>query len=387
MILRHATEKLLQLARQMKSVAVVGPRQSGKTTLCRYCFPDKPYVSLENPADLQFALDDPQRFLQQYPEGAILDEVQRAPHLFSWLQGVLDTAPDKKGHFILSGSNNFLLLEKITQTLAGRVGYLDLLPLSLHEFPNRHNLDETLFQGGYPGILADRIDPENWFPAYTRTYVERDVRQIRNVQNLQQFSKLLALCAARVGTVLNVHNLSIELGVDRRTIDEWIGILQASYIIWLLPPYHRNFNKRILKSPKIYFYDTGLASYLLDIRTPAQLALSSYRGALFESFVLTELLKYRFNEGRRSNLYFWQDSNGREIDCLIQNGENVFPVEIKSGQTPGSQYFKNIIYWNELARQEGGAVVYGGDLTREQSTQTFLLGWRSLADMPEHLRG
>lgn len=386
MVERQATQKLLELAAQMKSVAVVGPRQSGKTTLCRHCFPEKPYVSLENPAQLRFALEDPQRFLAQFPDGAILDEIQRAPELFSWLQGILDEAPEKKGRFVLSGSNNFLLLEKITQTLAGRIGYLDLLPFSLQEFPQREGLDDAIFRGGYPPILADGIDPDNWFAAYARTYVERDVRQIRNLQNLQQFSKLLALCAARIGTVLNINSLSIELGIDRRTLDEWLGILQASYIVWLLPPFHENFNKRILKSPKIYFYDTGLAAYLLDIRSARQLSNSPFRGNLFENFVLNELLKNRFNRGRRANLFFWQDSNGREVDCLIQNGSEVFPVEIKSGQTPTSEYFKNIKYWNALSNWAGGAAIFGGDGNREQGEKTYLLGWRVLENLPEFLQ-
>ncbi len=385
MITRQAAEKVLQLSRQMKAVAVVGPRQSGKTTLCRHCFPEKPYVSLENPANLRFALEDPQRFLARYSEGAIFDEVQRAPEIFSWLQGILDEKPEAKGRFVLSGSNNFLLLEKITQTLAGRVGYLDLLPFSLAEArppaegPGS-DLDSILWQGRYPPIVADGVDAHDWLGAYIRTYVERDVRQIRNVQNLQIFSKLLALCAARIGTPFNASNLCIELGVSRATLDDWLSILQASYIVWLLPPHHANFNKRILKTPKIYFYDTGLAAYLLDIASPRALSISPFRGPLFENFVLTELLKTRFNRGLRSNLFFWQDSNGREVDVLLQSAKGLFPIEIKSGQTPQSDFFKNIRYLNELTQTTGGAVLYGGDESYERANGHHLLSWRSLAD-------
>jgi uncharacterized protein len=385
MIARQAAEKLLQLSRQMKSLAVVGPRQSGKTTLCRHCFPEKPYVSLENPANLRFALEDPQRFLARYPEGAIFDEVQRAPEIFSWLQGVLDERPEAKGRFVLSGSNNFLMLEKITQTLAGRVGYLDLLPFSLAEAPPHStglngDLDFVLWQGRYPPIVADGVDAHDWLAAYVRTYVERDVRQIRNVQNLQLFNKLLALCAARIGTPFNASNLCIELGVSRATLDEWLSVLQASYILWLLPPYHNNFNKRILKTPKIYFYDTGLAAYLLDIENPRAMSLSPFRGPLFENLVLTELLKSRLNRGLRPNLFFWQDSNGREVDVLLQSAKGLCPIEIKSGQTPQNDFFKNIHYLNQLAQTTGGAVLYGGDESYEKAQGHHLLSWRSLAD-------
>jgi predicted AAA+ superfamily ATPase len=385
MIVRQAAEKVLQLSRQMKAVAIVGPRQSGKTTLCRLCFPEKPYVSLENPANLRFAQEDPQRFLERYPNGAIFDEVQRVPEIFSWLQGILDEKPEAKGRFILSGSNNFLLLEKITQTLAGRVGYLDLLPFSLAEATPPlagpgSDLDSILWQGRYPPIVADGVDAQDWLASYIRTYVERDVRQIRNIQNLQLFNKLLVLCAARIGTPFNASNLCIELGVSRATLEDWLSILQASYIIWLMPPYHANFNKRILKTPKIYFHDTGLAAYLLDIASPQILSISPFRGPLFENFVLTELLKNRFNHGLRSNLFFWQDSNGREVDLLLQSAKGPFPIEIKSGHTPQNEFFKNIRYLNKLTQTSRGAVLYGGDESYEREAGLHLLSWRFLAE-------
>ena len=234
MIDRQARIKVIQLASQFKAVAIMGPRQSGKTTLSRLCFPDKPYVSLENPQNRAFAVDDPTGFLAAYPDGAILDEIQRVPSLLSWLQQRLDEE-ERKGTFILTGSNNLLFLEQITQSLAGRVAYLDLLPFSTAEFPVP-TLNERLLSGGYPPVLADGISPIDWFPTYVRTYIERDVRQIKNIDNLQLFEKLLSLCAGRAGQILNYSNLGVEVGVDYKSVQSWLGVLQASYIIYLLPP-------------------------------------------------------------------------------------------------------------------------------------------------------
>ncbi|MEI6411357.1 MAG: ATP-binding protein, partial [Bacteroidota bacterium] len=336
MIYRQSEEKLRQLATHFKAVAIIGPRQSGKTTLARKCFPDKPYVSLETPSDRNLAIEDPIQFLKRYPNGAILDEIQRTPELFSWLQQNLDEDP-RKGKFILTGSNNFLLLEKVTQSLAGRVAFIEQLPFSLPELrdvPNAlDDLNTLMWKGAYPPIQADGIPPTDWYPSYIRTYVERDVRQIKNIENLLLFERMLSLCAGRIGQELNFSNLSIEVGVDHKTIQSWLGILQASYLIWLLPPYFKNFNKRIVKTPKLYFYDTGLACSLLGIRAPELLGEHPYRGAIFENFILKELLKQRFNQGQRSNMYFWRESSGKEIDVLIDEGLHINPVEIKSGYT------------------------------------------------------
>lgn len=371
----------MHLSRQFKSVAVVGPRQSGKTTLVRTCFPDKPYVSLENPQERAFATSDPIQFLRQFPDGAILDEVQRVPELLSYLQQILDEDA-RRGLFILSGSNNFLLLEKITQTLAGRVAYLDLLPLSIEELialPNAvSDLHVCLLQGGYPEIWAQGIAPSDWFAAYVRTYVERDVRLIRNIENLFAFEKMLSLCAGRVGQLLNAHNLAIEVGVDLKTVQAWLGILQASYIIFLLPPYFKNFNKRIIKTPKLYFCDTGLACHLLGIRRSAELTQHPYKGPLFENFIVLEYLKARFNRGERSNLFFWRDSSGNEIDLLVQEGQSLHPVEIKSGQTIIDDFFKGFRFWEKLTGEPGGTVVYGGDQIQQRSNGLQVVSWRNV---------
>lgn len=383
MIQRQAKEKIEDLARQFKAVAVMGPRQSGKTTLTRLCFPEKAYVTLENPSTRSFALEDPQGFLDQYESGAILDEIQRAPDLLSYLQQRLDES-EERGKYILTGSNNLLLLEKITQTLAGRVAYLELLPLSIAELRSVEgalsSLNTHVLKGGYPSIQAQGINPEDWFAAYVRTYVERDVRQVRNVENLLQFERLLALCAGRVGQQLNYSNLAVETGVDIKTVQAWLGVLQASYIVFLLPPFFRNFNKRVTKSPKLYFYDTGLVSYLLRIQNAEALFQHPYRGALFENLVVSELLKNRFNRGRRSNLYYWRDNAGHEIDVVVDNGLEMIPIEAKSGSTITGDFFKGLAYWQKLAETTQGIVFYGGDEPQERSTGFKVAPWRTLGE-------
>lgn len=381
MIHRKAKAKILQLATQFKAVAIMGPRQSGKTTLSKMCFPDKPYVSLETPQNRNFALEDPAGFLAAYPDGAILDEIQRAPALLSWLQERLDQE-SRKGTFVLTGSNNLLMLEQITQSLAGRVAYIDLLPFDLGELSTVPNaldqLNERLFKGAYPPIQADGIAPEDWFPTYVRTYIERDVRQIKNIENLLLFERFLSLTAGRAGQLLKFTNLSNEVGVDRKTIQSWIGILQASYIVHLLPPYFNNFNKRVLKGPKLYFYDTGLLCYLLRISSPAQLIQHPYRGAIFENFIINELLKNRFNRGKPSNLYFWRDSSGNEMDVLIDNGTSLIPIELKSGQTIQSSFFKNLKFWKKLTGQSEGMIIYGGEENQHRSDGVQVKSWREV---------
>ena len=379
MISRQAFEKIQELSQQFKSVAILGPRQSGKTTLARACFPHKPYISLENPDSRRFALDDPKGFLQQFPEGAILDEIQRTPEILSYLQQILDEDP-RRGKFILTGSNNFLLVQSLTQSLAGRVAYLDLLPLSLAELKLLENgladLDTCIFQGGYPALWAENITASNWFPAYLRTYVERDVRIISNLENLAAFEKTIALCAGRVGQLLNRQNIALEAGVSDKTVEAWLGILQASYIVFMLPPWFQNFNKRIVKSPKLYFYDTGLACYLLGIRRPEELRLHPFRGALFENLMVVEMLKARLNRGERSNLFHWRDSTGNEVDVLVHNGTSQHAVEIKSSQTIATPFFKGLLYWGKLSQQQGGTVLYGGSENQIRSNGLQVLSWR-----------
>ena len=383
MIPRHAAAKILSLSKQFKAVAIIGPRQSGKTTLARACFPEKPYVSLETPEPRQFAEQDPRGFLENYPDGAILDEIQRVPQLLSWLQQRLDE-DGRRGLFVLTGSNNFLLLEQITQSLAGRVAYLDLLPLAFSEWrehqTGRAGLNEVLFRGGYPPVLAEGVPPQDWFSAYVRTYVERDVRQIKNLGNLLAFERLLALCAGRVGQMLNLSHLSNELGLDVKTIQNWLGVLHASYLIHFLPPYYKNFNKRVVKTPKLYFYDTGLAAYLLRIRDPEILDQHPMRGPLFENFIVNELLKNRLNQGQRSNLYYWRDQGDHELDLLIDEGTHVIPVEIKSSQTISQQFLKGLEYWKKITEsQSSGRVYYGGNINQKWSGGHQFISWESLS--------
>lgn len=381
MIKRISENKVKQLAEQFKAVAIIGPRQSGKTTLARACFPNKSYISLENLENRHFAQSDPKGFLDTYAEGAILDEVQRVPELLSWLQQNLDEDA-RPGKFILTGSNNFLLLEKITQTLAGRVAYIDLLPFAIAELEqipgSLDDINRLLFKGAYPPVQAQGIDPQDWFPAYVRTYVERDVRQIKNIENLLAFEKLLALCVGRIGQQLNFSNLGIEAGIDYKTVQSWLSILQACYIIHFLPPYFKNFNKRVVKTPKLYFYDTGLACYLLRITDPQTLSTHPARGALFENFLVNELIKNRFNAGKRSNLYFWRDQSGNEIDVVIDEGLKLMPVEIKSGQTITGDYFKGLKFWEKLTGESGGIIFYGGDASQKRSDGIIVKNWREV---------
>ncbi|MFM9950061.1 MAG: ATP-binding protein [Saprospiraceae bacterium] len=384
MIPRIAAEKVKSLAKSFKAVAIIGARQSGKTTLAMSCFPDKTYVSLENPDTRNFALEDPRNFLKKYQNGAILDEVQRTPELLSYLQQILDES-EEKGKFILTGSNNFLLQEKITQSLAGRAAYIDLLPFSISEMESiPHALDDlntVMFKGGFPPVQADRIAPNDWFGAYLRTYVERDVRQIKNVSNLLLFEKMLSLCAGRIGQMLNYSNLANEIGMDVKTIQAWIGILQAGYHVFLLPPYFQNFNKRIVKTPKLYFYDTGLACYLLQISSPEQLFQHPYRGAIFENFIVSELLKNRFNQGKRSNLYFWRDSTGNEMDVVIDEGIYLHPIEIKSTATVSGISFKNIQFWQTLTGRQASTLIYGGDDTQIRKDEVTVQSWRNVSSL------
>jgi predicted AAA+ superfamily ATPase len=384
MIDRIADATLITLAKTFKAVALTGPRQSGKTTLARKTFRDKPYVSLENPEENALALTDPVQFLSRYPDGAVFDEVQRAPLLFSYLQQILDENP-AKGQFILTGPNNFLLLESITQSLAGRVGYLELLPFSLAELQRvngySNELNDTIFRGGYPAIAHDQADPRLWFASYVRSYVERDVRQIKNISSLTLFQRFVYLCAGRVGQQLNMSSLANDVGLDYKTIQSWLAILQAGYIIYLLPPYYRNFNKRIVKSPKLYFYDSGLVCYLLGITSSDQLTNHGYRGALFENFVITELIKNRFNRGERSNLFFFRDSTGNELDIVIETGGQVIPVEIKSAESLNDGFFKALTYWEKLSHQKGGKLIYAGAKSGIKRGDFVVKNWKDVLDL------
>lgn len=367
MIYREAEKELQLLSAQFKAVAVIGPRQSGKTTLVKKVFKEKAYVNLENPDLRQFAREDPRGFLSNYPDGAILDEVQRVPELFSYLQQILDEK-EQNGLFILTGSNNFLLNSNISQSLAGRVGYLFLLPLDIGEInPGANMSNQLIFKGGYPEIYQKDIDPKNYYDNYIRTYVERDVRLLKNITDLYTFERFLRLCAGRTGQLLNMSSLAADVGVDVKTIGSWLGVLEASFIAFRLYPYHENYNKRIVKMPKLYFYDTGLASALMGIEDVSQLTIHPLRGGLFENLVVVDFLKQLYNNGKQNNLYFWRDNIGNEVDLLIKKGANRYPVEIKSAQTISDEFFKGIRYWNKLTNTEGGYLVYAGDMLQKRS--------------------
>ncbi|MGE5382247.1 MAG: ATP-binding protein [Omnitrophica WOR_2 bacterium] len=367
MIKRSAEEELKALSIQFKAVALTGPRQSGKTTLVKKTFPDKAYVSLENPDMRSYAINDPRGFLSNYPNGAILDEVQRTPALFSYLQQVLDES-NQNGLFILTGSNNFLLQESISQSLAGRIGYLTLLPLSLKEIGGLEgNINQLIFKGGYPVLYASNTDPAKWFRNYIATYIERDVRQLKNIVDLTIFERFIRLCAGRTGQLLNMNSLSLETGVDQKTVASWLSVLETSFILFRLQPYYKSYNKRIIKMPKLYFYDTGLAAALLGFDEAGMLEMHPFKGSLFENLVVTEFLKQRFNKGLSNNVYFWRDSTGNEIDLIIDKGQSLLPIEIKSGMTVTTDYFKGLNFWNKLTGSQDGIVIYAGDSQQTRS--------------------
>lgn len=375
LLTRTAEKELRTLAGQFKAVAVIGPRQSGKTTLVRMAFPDKAYVSLENPDTRRFAIEDPRGFIAGYPDGAILDEIQRTPDIFSYLQQVLDENKCK-GRFIITGSNNFLLQENISQSLAGRVGYLYLLPLSINELPkHKLSVNEQIHKGFYPAMYEQEGQTEvgKYYLNYIRTYIERDVRLIRNVTDLYTFERFLRLCAGRTGQLLNMNSLAVETGVDNKTIGAWLSVLEASFVVFRLQPYHKNYNKRIVKMPKLYFYDTGVASALLGIENPDQLALHPFRGGLFENMIIVDFLKSRYNKGKPNNLYFWRDSLGTEIDLLVEKANSLLPIEIKSGQTITDDYFKSMSAWLRISGMEKGWVIYAGDEKQVRSNGITVL--------------
>lgn len=365
MITRDMETVLRQMSGSFKAVTITGPRQSGKTTLARMVFPDKPYLSLEAPDVRRMALEDPRLLLSRFPDGGILDEVQRAPALLSYLQEILDASPEP-GRYILTGSQQFGLMEGVTQSLAGRTALLTLLPFAHGELERggyaSDSLEETLFRGGYPPLFDQQADPQQWLDGYLATYVERDVRQVLNVRDLTVFSRFLALCAGSVGQLLNASRLGADCGLNHGTASQWLSVLEASFVLFRLAPHHRNFRKRLVKTPKLYFLDTGLAIRLLGIESPEQLLTHPLRGALFENWVVAELLKGRFNRGKKSNLYFWRDNVGLEVDVLLETGGRLKPLEIKSGRTLADDWFRSLGKWSELAGQSAtpGVLVYGG---------------------------
>lgn len=391
MIKRHLEQKLASSARNYPVLTVTGPRQSGKTTLVRKTFPKYAYVSLENPDDRKFALEDPRGFLNQFQGPVILDEVQRTPDILSFLQERVDKE-DCPGRYVLTGSQNFLLMEKVTQSLAGRTALFKLLPFSraeitaskplpltdigrkipVHSQTNK-TLFETLFKGFYPRIHDKNLEPQDWLANYYQTYIERDIRSIVEVGDLETFGRFIRLCAGRTGQILNLSSLGADCGISHTTARRWLSVLEASFIIYLLRPHYNNFSRRLIKSPKLYFLDTGLLCYLLRIRTSEDLVMHASRGAVFENYVLAEILKSFLNQGREADVYFWRDVQGHEIDFILEQGNELLPIEAKSGETIASDYAKTLLFWRELPGQAKApaSVVYGGQKSLMRSDIAF----------------
>jgi uncharacterized protein len=373
---RQAHAVLLQRATLYPVVTVLGPRQSGKTTLCRMAFPDKPYVNLEQPDVRDFAQQDPKAFLAQYPDGAVLDEIQNVPTLLSWLQVLTDADP-RKGRFVLTGSHQLQVNAHITQSLAGRTAVLELLPLSLSELAavgdgatvGPDDVNQMMLQGGYPRIHAQDLPPEVMLSDYFATYVERDVRQLINLRHLREFGQCVRLLAGRTGQLLNQTSLGNEVGVSSNTITQWLSLLEASFLVFSLAPWSVNIGKRLVKSHKVYFYDVGLACWLLGIKTVEQLQHHPLRGALFENLVVLEVMKSLRNQGLRDPLYFFRDSNGLEVDLLLEHADGVQLIEIKASQTVAAPLFKNLRTVSALLgeRVKSQHLVYGGDLRQART--------------------
>ena len=374
-----------QLAAQFPVVNVTGPRQSGKTTLVKQLFPHFAYVNLEDIELRQLAEQDPKYFLQQFPGGLIVDEAQYVPALFSYIQLEADRR-GRAGEFVLTGSQHFLFMEKITQSLAGRVAIFTLLPFSETELKNtafqQPTIDDYLLKGMYPRLYEAGIDPAFYYLNYIQSYIERDVRQLINIGDVGAFRTFLELSAGRIGQLYNQTNIGNEADLDHKTVNRWFSILETSFIAFKLRPYFQNFNKRILKTPKLYFYDTGIVCALLSIRTTEQLKNHPIRGALFENWIVVEMLKKSLNKGIRPNMYYWRDQTGNEIDLLIDEGGSLYPMEIKSGMTYNTQFFKNIRFFNALSgnNPDNSYLLYAGT-QHMQTKDGHIRGWAHLPDL------
>ena len=376
MIKREIQNELALVAKEYPVVTISGPRQSGKTTLAKMQFPDHTYCNLEDPDTRRLAEQDPRAFFAQYPAPMIIDEVQRVPELLSYIQGLADETKER-GQYILTGSHQLSLRQAVSQSLAGRTALLELLPLSIAELALAGielSRDETIFQGFYPRIYSENVTPQTLYRNYLRTYVERDVRQILNIKELSLFEQFIRLLAGRTGQVLNLHSLGNDIGVTSKTLREWLSVLEASFIVFRLPPYFENFGKRIIKSPKIYFTDTGLLCYLLGIEKPEQIMRDPAFGQLFETLVVMEALKTRFNQGKQPNLYFFRDNNGHEVDLLYSKGRTLFPIEIKAAMTWNSNFLKGIDHFKRTipAASESGAVIYSGEMEPQFENTTVI---------------
>lgn len=382
MIKRALQTKLLELIKKYPIVTLTGPRQSGKSTLLQHSFPDYNYISLEDPDMRLFAADDPHGFLATYPDKTIIDEAQRVPTLFSYIQTHTDKE-GREGMYLLAGSHNFLLMENINQSLAGRTAVLKLLPFShaemLHGGILPRTVDEEIFKGSYPRLYDKGISPTDYYPFYIQTYVERDVRLMKNIGDLSKFIRFIKLCAGRIGQLLNLSSLANECGVAVSTISTWLSVLEASYICYLLKPDYNNYAKRLVKTPKLYFYDTGLVCSLLDIRTAEQVSTHFLRGGLFENLVINEFIKSAYHKGEMPDATFWRDSTGNEVDLLQYVGGKPYAYEIKSGATYSPNFFSGIAKWAKLsgAEQEQCFAIYNGEKNLKTSTGE-LLKWADL---------
>lgn len=384
LINRQLGEKIRDIAGKMPVVSITGPRQSGKTTLAKQIFPDYEYANLENPLTRQFVRDNPFRFLQQSERGIVIDEAQHLPELFSYIQVHVDNTR-RNGEIILTGSQNFLLMEKITQSLAGRVAIFNLLPFSVRELAGtsyeQKDAFAYIYRGLFPRIYDQQAPPDVFYPSYIQTYVERDVRQVQSIGDLAAFERFLQLCAGRVGQIFNQSALANETGVSAPTIARWMSVLQTGFVTYLLPPFFKNFNKRITKTPKLYFYDTGLACSLLRIRSAAELDQHFARGALFENFIINEVMKNLLNKGVRPDLYFWADSTGNEIDLLVSQGQRLYPLEIKSADTLRPDFFKNLELFQKLSgtAPDDCYLVYQGTENQDR-TNGKVRNWQALPE-------
>lgn len=382
MIKRSISPSIQKAFKQYPIVSITGPRQSGKTTLVKMLFPDIPYANLENPDVRAYAIEDPRGFLSEYPAAVILDEVQRVPQLFSYIQTISDEKK-RPSQYVLTGSHNFLLLENITQSLAGRVALFKLLPLSMRELDTakllKNNCETYLYQGFYPRIYDQDLSIYEYYQNYIQTYIERDVRAIKNIGNLNAFQRFLKMCASRTGHVLNLSSLANDCGITHNTAKAWISVLETSFIVHLLYPHYKNFSKRLIKMPKLYFTDPGLVCALTGIENKQQLSTHYLKGEIFETMIVAEFLKFRFNLGMEPNCYFWRDKIGREIDLIIDKAEQPTPVEIKSGKTITSEFFKNILYYCKLAQinSKYASIIYGGSSNQSRQSGN-VLSWKSL---------
>ncbi len=381
---RDLEARMLTAAGSYPAITLTGPRQSGKSTLCRALFPDKPHVSLESHDTREFAEEDPRGFLAKFPDGAILDEIQRTPKLPSYLQGLIDADP-KPGRWVLTGSQNLLLLDAVNQSLAGRTAVLQLLPLSRREVVrfDHHptDLESTLLAGGYPAIFDRRLDPPDWLGSYVATYVERDVRSVTRVGDLTTFQRFLELCAGRTGQLLNLSALAADTGISQPTARSWLSILETSFVAFRLPAFHTNHRKRLVKMPKLHFHDTGLACRLLGIRTVDHLQSHPLRGAIFESWIVSEVLKHRTNAGERGGLSYYRDHNGVEADLIVERGLRRSVLEAKSARTPGRALFDGLgrlrSAFASTAQDTDFAVAYGGDESQHRAIGR-LIPWSRL---------